>query len=61
MGVGDVQSSSSVRGGGILEADNEPDFLCNAETDAAELDNTRRKFTEVVMAMGSPVASILVA
>jgi hypothetical protein len=34
--------------GGILEANNEPDFLANAETAATELDETRREFAELV-------------
>jgi hypothetical protein len=37
--------------GGILEANNEPDFLSNAEAAAAELDETRREFAELVLAM----------
>jgi hypothetical protein len=34
--------------GGILEACGEPDFLANAEDAAAELDETRREFAELV-------------
>lgn len=34
--------------GGILEANGEPDFLANAEEAAAQLDETRREFTELV-------------
>ena len=34
--------------GGILEACGEPDFLANAEEDAAQLDETRREFAELV-------------
>ena len=37
--------------GGILEANNEPDFLSNAESAATELDETRREFAELVAAM----------
>src|SRR5690606_38871940 len=34
--------------GGILEFCGEPDFLANAEETAAQLDETRRDFTELV-------------
>lgn len=34
--------------GGILHANGEPDFLANAEEAAAEFDDTRREFTELV-------------
>jgi hypothetical protein len=34
--------------GGILQSNGEPDFLANAEEAAAQLDETRREFTELV-------------
>ena len=34
--------------GGIIEVCGEPDFLANAEAAAADLDETRREFTELV-------------
>lgn len=37
--------------GGILQANGEPDFLINAEEAAAQLDDTRREFTELVEVM----------
>jgi hypothetical protein len=37
--------------GGILAANGEPDFLANAEEAAAQLDETRRDFTELIAVM----------
>jgi hypothetical protein len=53
MPMASVHSRFNKRGwgnivGGILNACGEPDFLANAEEAAAQLDETRREFTELV-------------
>lgn len=47
--------------GGILEACGEPDFLANAEEAAAQLDETRREFSELISVLADHPRGVWVA